>query len=51
MTSPWRYADFRWLTLGVTVNGFGSSIAPVALAFAIGHMDDAHEAGLPLKSA
>src|SRR3954451_20111714 len=32
---PLRYAPFRWLVTGSTVNLLGSGIAPVALAFAV----------------
>lgn len=33
--SPMRFAAFRWLLAGTTVNMLGSSIAPIALTFAI----------------
>jgi MFS family permease len=32
---PLRFAAFRWLLAGVTVNNLGNGIAPVALAFAV----------------
>ncbi|RKR73951.1 MFS transporter [Frondihabitans australicus] len=37
-----RIAPFRWLVLGTTVNKLGSSLAPVALAFAV--LDLTHSA-------
>ncbi|EHR51354.1 arabinose efflux permease family protein [Saccharomonospora marina XMU15] len=33
--APLRYAPFRWLLTGRTVSVFGSSIAPIALAFSV----------------
>jgi MFS family permease len=33
--SPVRYAPFRWLLAGSSINMLGSSIAPVALTFAV----------------
>ncbi|WP_067504371.1 MFS transporter [Actinoplanes sp. TFC3] len=33
--TPLRYAPFRWLVAGRTVSVFGSSIAPIALGFAV----------------
>lgn len=40
---PWealQARDFRWLFIGRTVSMTGSSMAPVALAFAVLHIDD-----------
>jgi MFS family permease len=33
--APLRFAPFRWLTAGRTVDSLGNAIAPVALAFAV----------------
>ena len=35
LRSPWRSRPFRLLTAGMTVSVFGSSITPVAIAFAV----------------
>ncbi len=35
LRSPWQSPPFRWLTLGMLVSAFGSSVTPVALAFAV----------------
>ena len=35
MRSPWQSIPFRMLTLGGIVTSFGSSITPVAIAFAV----------------
>lgn len=43
MTSPLRQSNFRWFFTGRLVSMLGSSMAPVALAFAV--LDASHSAG------
>jgi len=43
VTSPLRQANFRWFFAGRLVSMLGSSMAPVALAFAV--LDASHSAG------
>ncbi|MBK8868002.1 MAG: MFS transporter [Actinomycetales bacterium] len=48
---PLRHTDFRWFFFGETINTAGSSMSPLALAFAVLHIDNSPTAlGLVVAS-